>query len=112
MNVSVPEFSFGDLRFDWLQVFKGETKLPLTELERRILEYIVIRRPSEMSGSVIAAHLYGRTPSEWDMRSFWTTLYNLRKKLETSKTVVGIETRTTGSAGRKYTASLLVQAAE
>ena len=50
-------------------------------MECRILEYVVRLRPAEVSGPDIAAYMYGRTPSEYDIKSFWTTLYNLRKKL-------------------------------
>ena len=112
MGDTVNEFAFGDLRFDWLQVVKGQTRLPLTDLERRILEYVVVRRPSELSGISIASHLYGRAPSEYDIRSFWTTLCNLRKKLRTANTVVTIESRKTGGMKRNYAAGLLMQAAE
>jgi|GEM_PF-6237814 len=112
MGDSVKGFSFGDLRFDWLTVLKGNTQLPLSQFERQILEYIVIRRPSVVAAEAIYRHIRGREPSEYDMCSFWTTLYNLRKKLKKAKTVVTIVTNQTGHSRRVYSAGLLMQAAE
>lgn len=110
MDSSTGPFSFGDLRFEWRQVFKDNRRVRLTPMECRILEYIVRLRPAEVSGPDIAAYLYGRVPSEYDIKSFWTTLYNLRKKLRMANTIVTIETRKTGGPKRNYAAGLLAQA--
>ncbi len=106
MSCSVEPISFGDLDFKWRQVFKNEARIPLTAMECLILEYVVRIRPAEASGSDIAAYVYGRTPSEYDIKSFWTILCNLRKKLREAHTVVTIETRKTGSKKRNYAAGL------
>lgn len=106
-------FVFGDLRFDWgwVSVQKGDKRLNLTPFELRILEYVVVRRPSEVSTVAIVRHLYGREPSEHDINCFHSQLYTLRKKLQEANSnvaVLGLGIK----QNRKYSAGLHSQAAE